>query len=148
MNYVGDLRQNIIDMDFADDLPEESDEARFKRHNRFLRSLREDTLLIVDNFNVTRDQDEFQDVMLKYRCRIVFTTRSRYENQISLEVNELPTDTLLALMGRFYDAGRKTGLLEEMIGLLHRHTYAVELAARLLSNGMLKPKALLKKLQE
>ena len=51
-------------------------------------------------------------------------------------------------MGRFYDAGRKTGLLEEMIGLLHGHTYAVELAARLLSNGMLKPKALLKKLQE
>ena len=34
-----------------------------------------------------------------------------------------------------------------MIGLLHGHTYAVELAARLLSNGMLKPKTLLKKLQ-
>ena len=31
MNYVGDLKQNIVDMDFADDLPEESDEARFKR---------------------------------------------------------------------------------------------------------------------
>lgn len=55
MNYVGDLRQNIIDMDFADDLPEESDEARFKRHNRFLRSLKEDTLLIVDNFHMTGD---------------------------------------------------------------------------------------------
>lgn len=148
MNYVGDLKQNIIDMDFADDLPEESDDGRFKRHNRFLRSLREDTLLIVDNFNMIGDQDEFLDVMLKYRCRIVFTTRSRYENQISLEVKELPTDTLLALMGQFYDAERKTSLLEEMIGLLHGHTYAVELAARLLSNGMLKPKALLKKLQE
>ena len=148
MNYMGDLKQNIIDMDFADDLPEESDEARFKRHNRFLRSLREDTLLIVDNFNVTRDQDELLDVMLKYRCRILFTTRSRYENQISLEIKELLVDELLELMGQFYHAGRKAELLEEMIGLLHGHTYAVELAARLLSNGMLKPKALLKKLQE
>ncbi len=148
MNYVGDLKQNIIDKDFADDFPEESGEVWFKRHNRFLRSLKEDTLLIVDNFNVTREQDDFLDVMLKYRCRILFTTRSQYENQISLEVKELLMDKLLELMGQFYDTGRKTDLLEEMIGLLHGHTYAVELAARLLSNGMLKPKALLKKLRE
>lgn len=148
MNYAGDLKQNIIDMDFADDLPEESDDARFKRHNRFLRSLKEDTLLIVDNFNVSREQDEFLDVMLKYSCRILFTTRCRYENQITLEVAELNSGTLLKLMAQFYDAGRKTDILEEMISLLHGHTYAVELAARLLANGMLKPKALLKKLQE
>ena len=112
MNYVGDLKQNIIDMDFADDFPEESDDARFKRHNRFLRSLQEDTVLIVDNFNVTRDQDEYLDVMLKYRCRSLFTTRSRYENQISLEVMELPMETLLVRMGKFYNAGRKAELLK------------------------------------
>ena len=28
-------------------------------------------------------QDQFLDVMLKYRCRILFTTRRRYENHIS-----------------------------------------------------------------
>ena len=82
-------------LDFADDMPDESDDTQFKRHNRFLRSLREDTLLIVDNFNVTASQDQFLDVMLKYRCRILFTTRSRYENHISLEVGELNPDTLL-----------------------------------------------------
>lgn len=54
--------------DFADDMPDESDDPRFKRHNRFLRSLREDTLLIMDNFNATASQDQFLDVMLKYRC--------------------------------------------------------------------------------
>jgi len=89
VNYPGDLKQAVIDLDFADDMPDESDNTRFKRHNRFLRSLREDTLLIMDNFNVTASQDQFLDVMLKYRCRILFTTRSRYENHISLEVGEL-----------------------------------------------------------
>lgn len=44
VNYPGDLKQAVIDLDFADDMPDESDDARFKRHNRFLRSLREDTL--------------------------------------------------------------------------------------------------------
>ena len=40
-------------MDFIDDLPESTEQERFQRHNRFLRSLKSDTLLIIDNFNVT-----------------------------------------------------------------------------------------------
>ena len=149
VNYPGDLKQAVIDLDFADDRSDESDDARFKRHNRFLRSLREDTLLIVDNFNVTASQDPFLDVMLKYRCRILFTTRSRYENHISLEVGELNPATLLELMSKFYpEVGKTQDVAAEIIDLLHGHTFAVELAARLLANGMLKPKALLTKLQK
>ena len=149
INYPGDLKQAVIDLDFADDMPDESDGSRFKRHNRFLHSLREDTLLIMDNFNVTASQDQFLDVMLKYRCRILFTTRSRYENHISLEVGELNPDTLLELVGKFFpEAERKQDEIKEIIALLHGHTFAVELAARLLSNGLLKPKALLTKLQK
>ena len=149
VNYPGDLKQAVIDLDFADDMPDESDDIRFKRHNRFLRSLREDTLLIVDNFNVTASQDQFLNVILKYRCRILFTTRSRYENHISLEVGELNPDTLLELVGKFFpEAERKQDEIKEIIALLHGHTFAVELAARLLANGMMKPKALLTKLQK
>ena len=149
VNYPGDLKQAVIDLDFADDMPDESDDTRFRRHNRFLRSLREDTLLIVDNFNVTASQDQFLDVMLKYRCRILFTTRSRYENHISLEVGELNPDTLLELVGKFFpEAEKKQDEIKEIIALLHGHTFAVELAARLLANGLLKPKALLAKLQK
>ena len=149
VNYPGDLKQAVINLDFADDLPEESEDSRFKRHNRFLRSLREDTLLIIDNFNVTASQDEFLDVMLKYRCRILFTTRSRYENHISLEVGELNSDTLLELVGKFFpEAEKKQDEISYIIDLLHGHTFAVELAARLLANGLLKPKALLDKLEK
>ena len=149
VNYTGNLKQVVTDMDFADDLPDETEEARFKRHNRFLRSLREDTLLIVDNFNATAAQDGFLDVMLKYRCRILFTTRSRYENHISLEVTELSRDTLLELMTKFFpESDRKAEILTQIIELLHGHTFAVELAARLLANGFMKPNALLAKLQK
>ena len=149
INYPGDLKQAVIDLDFADDLPDERNDTRFKRHNRFLRSLREDTLLIVDNFNVTASQDQFLDVMQKYRCRILFTTRSRYENHISLEVSELNPDTLLELVGKFFpEAEKKQDEISQVIDLLHGHTFAVELAARLLANGLLNPKALLTKLQK
>lgn len=41
-----DLRDAIIGLDFADDLPEEDDTARFKRHNRFLKSLKADNAFL------------------------------------------------------------------------------------------------------
>ncbi len=149
MNYLGDLKQNIVDLDFADDLPNEDDEARFKRHNRFLRSLREDTLIIVDNFNAVEAQDPVLDVIMKYRCRVLFTTRSRYENQPSMELFELNSDTLCELMIRLFPKGEKRiELLQRIITLLHRHTFAVELAARLLSKGIHYPRGLLSKLEK
>ena len=68
VEYTGNLHQDITDMDFIDDLPESTEQERFQRHNRFLRSLKSDTLLIIDNFNVTATQDSFLSVVLKYRC--------------------------------------------------------------------------------
>lgn len=148
LNCPQDLRHAISNMDFLDDLPTESEDARFLRHSRFLRSLREDTLLIVDNFNETPGEDAFLDELLKYRLRILFTTRSRYEEQPSLEVKELDKEELLALMGNFCEVKRNRETVGEIISLLHGHTFAVELAARLLAGGMLRPKALVQKLQK
>ena len=56
--YTGSLREDITRMDFVDDLPDDTDEVRYQRHARFLRTLKEDTLLIVDNFNVTFEEDD------------------------------------------------------------------------------------------
>ena len=80
LEYTGDLHQSVTDMDFTDDMLGISEEKRFQNHNRYLRSLREDTLIIIDNFNVTATQDSFLFVVMKYHCRILFTTRSNTEN--------------------------------------------------------------------
>ena len=147
LTYSGDLRQDIIDLDFVDDLPEDTEEDRFRKHNRFLRSLKEDTLLIIDNFNTTAGKDAFFSVLLKYRCRILFTTRSRFDNYASFNLGEISDpDALLSLMGYFYsDAKRKQSILKQIIQTVH--TLAVELSARLLETGILEPQELLARLQ-
>lgn len=149
LTYSGDLRQDIIDLDFMDDLPEDTEEDRFRKHNRFLRSLKEDTLLIIDNFNTTAGKDAFFSVLLKYRCRILFTTRSRFDNYASFNLGEISDpDALLSLMGYFYsDAKRKQSILKQIIQTVHSHTLAVELSARLLETGILEPQELLARLQ-
>ena len=148
--YSGDLRQDIIDLDFTDDLPEDTEEERFRKHNRFLRALKADTLLIIDNFNTTATKDSFLSVVLKYRCRIIFTTRSRFDNYTSMDLEEISDpEALLSLMGCFYsDAGKYSSVLKQIIQAVHSHTLAVELSARLLETGILEPQNLLIRLQE
>ena len=150
VEYAGDLHQAVTDMDFTDDLPEDGEEERFRKHNRFLRSLKDDTLLIIDNFNVTATQDSFLPVVLKYRCRILFTTRSKFDGHCILQLKEIRDPaSLFQLAAAFYsEAEVHQTLVEEIIEIVHRHTFAVELAAKLLKNGILPPEHLLEKLRE
>lgn len=144
--YDSDLRDAIIGLDFADDLADEDDTARFKRHNRFLKSLKADTLLIIDNFN--EPDDPRLDMLLGYRCRILITTRNRFDNKPGLELQELDGDSLLQIVRYFYsEAEENRDTVSRIIQTVHNHTFAVELAARLLSSGILQPAELLEKLQ-
>ena len=147
--YTGDLKRDIADLIFADDLPGEDESERFRKHNRFLRTLREDTLLIIDNFNTTAAGDAVLDVVLKYRCRVLFTTRSALPGQCCVLVEEIDdAETLFRLAAKFYaDAEANRAIVEQIIETVHRHTLAVELAARLLETGILEPQAVLDKLR-
>lgn len=147
--YTGSLREDITRMDFVDDLPDDTDEVRYQRHDRFLRTLKEDTLLIVDNFNATAAEDDLLAEVMAYRCKVLFTTRSRFDEYPMLELSEIiDKQTLLHLMGCFYwEAAQHQGTLLQIIDAVHGHTLAIELAARLLETGMLEPHALLAKLQ-
>jgi len=150
MEYTGNLYQDIVDMDFIDDPPEISEQERFQRHNRFLRSLKSDTLLIIDNFNATSTQDNCLSVVLKYRCRVLFTTRSQLSEYCSFQLKEMnDISTLFQLTSVFYsEAEEHRAIVEKIIETVHYHTFAVELAAKLLENGILTPNQLFIKLQE
>jgi len=149
VEYTGNLHQDITDMDFIDDLPESTEQERFQRHNRFLRSLKSDTLLIIDNFNVTATQDSFLSVVLKYRCQILFTTRSKLDEYCTLPLKEIEDmNALFQLTSVFYsEADTYRATVEKIIETVHSHTLAVELAAKLLENGISTPDQLLTRLQ-
>lgn len=139
--YSGNLVRDISEMDFAEDQPEENEQDRFRRHNRFLRSLQTDTLLIVDNFDTAPEEEAFLPVLLKYRCQILFTTRYRPRHYTALEITEIQDAAMLfQLAERFYpEAADHTEVLEQVFRTVHAHTLAVELAARLLGKGVLTP---------
>ena len=148
--YLGSLQALIEDMDFADDLPTDNNTTRFKKHNRFLRSLKPDTLLIIDNFNTTAANEPQLDVLMKYGCKVIFTTRSHFEAGYTYELSEISDlESLVSLAGNFYtEIDNDRSIVESIIETVHRHTLLVELSARLLQTGILEPNEILAKLSE
>lgn len=148
--YPGSLQALIEDIDFADDLPSDDNTTRFKKHNRFLRSLKPDTLLIIDNFNTTAANEPQLDVLMKYGCKIIFTTRSKFELGYTYELKEISDlESLVSLTAYFYtDTQNQQSTVESIIETVSRHTLSVEMSARLLQTGILEPSEVLVKLQE
>ena len=149
LRYSGNLYKGIAEMDFADDRFGASERERYKKHARFLRSLNEDTLIVIDNLDTTPREESLFAEILRYRCRILFTTRSRFDKHAKLELSEIcDTDELFRLVECFFDgAGKYKDVVREIIETVHSHTFAVELAARLLQRGILAPEELLEKLK-
>ena len=148
--YGGNFQSMIADMDFADDLLTDDEQTRFKKHNRFLRSLKDDTLIIIDNFNTSTSKETLLDVVMKYNCRIIFTTRSRFEVGVTYELNEIGSiATLIELSSKFYsEVENERDTITSIIEIIHRHTLSVEMSARLLQKGLLEPNEVLHKLSE
>ena len=148
--YPGSLQALIEDIDFADDLATDDNTTRFKKHNRFLRSLKPDTLLIIDNFNTTAANEPQLDVLMKYNCKVLFTTRSKFELGYTYELNEISDlKSLISLTAYFYtETQNQRPTVESIIEAVHRHTLSVEMSARLLQTGILEPSEVLAKLQE
>ena len=148
--YSGSLKRDIADLQFADDRETEDEEKRFHRHNRFLRTLKEDTLLIIDNFNTTAAQEELLSAIMKYRCRILFTTKSVFAEQPSVTVEDIADRSVLYdLFSRYFkEADEHLETVIEIMKTVHYHTLSVELAARLAQSGMLTPEQILSKLRE
>lgn len=148
LRYMGNIKDMIANCDFADDTAENSD-TKFERHNRFLKSLKEDTLIIIDNFNIVPTPQSRFDELMGYRCKILFTTRCRFSEYTEYELKEMQNADLIGLVAKFYDkTEKKLDIVTEIIDEIHGHTLSVELAARLLSSGILRPKKLLAELKK
>ncbi len=150
MTYRGDLKKDICSMNFTDDVPGEDDSRRFERHDRYLKSLKGDTLLIIDNFDTSEDREPFLSEIMCYSCRLLFTSRYIWEDYPSMELYEMEDDEdLMDLVKAVYpEAGLDPVPVERIIDSVHRHTLSVELAARLMARGVLTPEELLIRLEE
>ena len=147
-NYHGSLKEMITDMDFAGDNLSDDEHTRFTKHIRFLKSLRRDSLIIIDNFNTANDS--FLSTLINYGCKMIFTTRSNIDCGyiFSLDVIGNPED-LYQLVSKYYSyADENKSVINELVETVHHHTLSVEMTAKLLEKGLHTPEEILEHLRQ
>ena len=146
--YSGSLKNLIANMTFLNDSEDENTDIKFHKHFNFLKTLKDDTLIVVDNFDTTIDNEPFFDDFINNDYKIIFTSRSEFSDFEKIKLEELDNDEmLLDIINHFYEVSDKNkNILIEIIGKVHKHTFSVELVGRLLKNGLITPDNLFEKL--
>ena len=136
--YSGNLKKDIADLDFVNDRYDTSVDELFIQHNRFLNTLKEDTLLIIDNYYEMDKPDPFIFEVMKYQCHVLITTRNAMSIGENVFIDELSHDEQIALItnlsGGVY---KETDTVIDILYSVHGHTFAIELVARLLKSGIM-----------
>lgn len=145
--YESNLQTTIADLLFKDDVPQETIAARFERHSEYLKLLKNDSLIIIDNFDILPDEDEYLDELLSYNCNIIFTTRNNFgDDYDTFELADIDRTTLFEIAEKFGLSDINHDTLDRIFAAAHDHTLACELIIRLLKKSAHTPDEILEML--
>lgn len=137
-NYNDSLENIVTGMDYIEDKLTDDEHTRFTNHSKFLKSLRSDSLIIIDNFNVTGAGDCLLGTVMKFPCNIIFTTRSNIDTGHIFKLDVIGnTDVLYDLASKYYSHSEEDKEnIYALITAVHHHTLSVEMIAKLLEKGL------------
>ena len=146
----GNLAADICNLDFIDDDMNAEQDMIFDKHKRFLTHLPQSSLLIVDRFEYSYEQQDLLEEIMNYECHVIFTTCNYLEEYECIELKELSRlDDLLAIFSNFCPLDNtQNDVIVDIIERVYKHTLLVEMSARLLNKGIYDSKDLLNKLNQ
>ena len=136
--YNGSLRRVIANMN--SEVPvslSDTNNALYISNLNILHTLDESTLIVIDNFNVGIEDDECVDDLLKLKCRVIFTSRRRYEGVTTFKLNGISKNDGMELVEKFFD--NPTPLAEHrlkgIVSMLGRNPLFIEIVGKMLIKG-------------
>ena len=153
LEYTGSFYEMIADLDFIDDTDGSSEKERFRKHFRFLKALKTDTLLVIDNFNATAAEESLLNQICSLKCTILITTRNHFalgteytiEASKELALQVLQKNVKSSALDILHTYSNEIELLLETINY---HTMSAGLIGRMLSYKNILPTDLTKHLHD
>lgn len=147
ITYADSLKNTIAGINFKGDNPDEILENLYKRHMNYLRVMQNDTLIIIDNFDIFPENDENFDDIIELNCKIIFTTRSHIcEDYTVFEMPNIERQYLFKIAEKLNVTDVDKDTLDKIFEALHNHTLACELILRLLKKSAFTADELLDKI--
>lgn len=137
LTYQGSVRSTIGGMRMKGDTVTQAG-RNFERNLRLLRSLREDSLVIVDNLDELPEKSGDLAVLEKLKCKVIVTTRLKAWKRGAFFLDMIENREELLELFYSYCPRNQAGEEEhvwELIELVHHHTYAIQLLALTVKEG-------------
>lgn len=145
LRYKDSLKSLLYEV-FLYNYNTEKDEDKNKDKDRLpdiKQALSKNVLLIIDNFDVSVDQDDYLSEILRLKTNIIFTTRTDFSDVLDgdikqIEINTLENNELFSIFSQYGDISvtpEKENIVKRIIEFVDYNTYAVELLGRQLSSS-------------
>ena len=147
VTYADSLKNTIAGINFKGDKSDEVLENLYIHHMNYLRVMQNDTLIIIDNFDIIPEEDENFDDIMELNCKIIFTTRSHIgEDYTVFEMPNIERQYLFEIAEKLNVTDIEKDTLDRIFEALHNHTLACELILRLLKKSAFTADELLDKI--
>ena len=147
ITYADSLKNTIAGINFKGDKSDEVLENLYTQHMNYLRVMQNDTLIIIDNFDIVPEDDENFDDIMELNCKIIFTTRSHIgEYYAVFEMPNIERQYLFEIAKKLNVTDIDRDTLDKIFEALHNHTLACELILRLLKKSAFTADELLDKI--
>lgn len=145
--YSENLKNTIAGISFKEDRSNDTIDILYTRHLNYLRSMHDDTLIVIDNFDVIPDDDENIEDVMSLNCKILFTTRNHVgEDYDIFEMPDIDKQSLFEMAQQLDVTNVENDMLDKIFDALYNHTLACELILRLLKKSAYSPDELLGKI--
>ena len=148
--YSGDLKTDISNLIFTGDHADTTTEELFSSHYTILKKLKEDSLIIIDNFNKLPKEEPLLRDLLKYDFHLIITSRCKISGYSSIEIGTLDKEKELnSLFLAHSPSSRKDDEnITKIIDTLKCHTLTVCLAAKTMQASGISSEELLNELMQ
>ena len=146
LRFHGSIKETVAGMQHIDDHREESQEERFERHSRLLRSLGSDCLLVMIGLDRLPEEDEAVSFLEELDCHIIVTTCLEMKNHPRMVIRAIATLEGAEELFYAYCPRRRAGYegdVRKLIEGVGRNTYAVKLLALTIREGFFTPAEML-----
>ena len=147
LTFSENLKNTIAAIPFKNDDKDKKIGELYSAHMDYLRFMKSDTLIIIDNFDILPETDNDLDDILELNCKIIFTTRNNFVDDYEIfKISEIDKSALFEIAEKLKvtDFDRET--LDRIFEAVHNHTLACELILRLLKKSAFTADELLDKI--
>ncbi len=134
--YSESIKNTIASINFKSDKQSDTIEQLYSSHIEYLSLLKNDTLIIIDNFDILPETDDDLETIMNLHAKIIFTTRNNFGDEYDIfELNDIDRSALFEIADKMKLTNVDHDILDRIFAAAHDHTLACGLIIRLLKKS-------------